>query len=173
MRDDRAWLRLLLGFAPWGGSAVIANTPRGIRNNNPMNLRRTRDQWLGLATQQTDPEYFQFIDLPHGLRAGGRVLLTYAERYGLRTVGGIVARYAPEHENPTDAYIDNVARDLNVRPGTKAGGYVDGDPIDVARRLRELMRSITKQENGAAAAMLHVPPSAYDAALMLLGLEVR
>ena len=27
--------------------------PRGIRNNNPLNIRRTKDQWLGMKKEQT------------------------------------------------------------------------------------------------------------------------
>ena len=35
--------------------------PRGIRNNNPLNIRRTaKDQWKGLRAQQTDASFCQF-----------------------------------------------------------------------------------------------------------------
>ena len=30
--------------------------PRGIRNNNPLNIRRSKDQWQGLRAQQTDAQ---------------------------------------------------------------------------------------------------------------------
>lgn len=158
--NARAWLWLLLGVALWGGGAIVTLAPRGIRNNNPGNLRRTKDKWLGLAAEQTDAEYFQFGRIELGLRAMGVVLLNYAERHRLNTVRAIVARYAPEHENPTDAYIANVAGRLRIGPD---------EPFDVHARLLDLMRAMVIQENGAAAAALHVPPSVYDAALMLLG----
>ena len=29
--------------------------PRGIRNNNPLNIRRSKDQWQGMRREQTDP----------------------------------------------------------------------------------------------------------------------
>jgi len=29
--------------------------PRGIRNNNPLNIRRSKDQWLGMKKEQTNP----------------------------------------------------------------------------------------------------------------------
>jgi hypothetical protein len=154
---------LLIAALVVAGGVAVSVLPRGIRNKNPGNLRRTGDKWLGLAATQTDPEYFQFATLEHGLRAMGRVLLNYYERHNLRTVAAIVARYAPEHENPTDAYIANVARALNVRPG---------DPIDVRARLPELMRAMVIQENGSTAERLHVPPAVYDGALALLGLRV-
>ena len=30
--------------------------PRGIRNNNPLNIRRSKDQWQGLRAVQTGPD---------------------------------------------------------------------------------------------------------------------
>ena len=31
-------------------------TPRGIRNNNPLNIRRSKDQWRGMAEVQLTVE---------------------------------------------------------------------------------------------------------------------
>ena len=40
--------------------------PRGIRNNNPLNIRRTaKDQWQGLRAQQTDASFCQFESLDY------------------------------------------------------------------------------------------------------------
>ena len=30
---------------------------RGLRNNNPLNIRRSADQWQGMATTQTDKSF--------------------------------------------------------------------------------------------------------------------
>ena len=43
--------------------------PRGIRNNNPLNIRRSKDQWQGLRAQQTDAQFCQFETLEYGWRA--------------------------------------------------------------------------------------------------------
>ena len=43
--------------------------PRGIRNNNPLNIRRGKDQWKGLRAQQTDASFCQFESLEYGWRA--------------------------------------------------------------------------------------------------------
>ena len=40
--------------------------PRGIRNNNPLNIRRGKDQWQGLRAQQTDASFCQFESLDYG-----------------------------------------------------------------------------------------------------------
>ena len=33
--------------------------PRGIRNCNPLNIRRSRDQWKGLLKVQNDKSFYQ------------------------------------------------------------------------------------------------------------------
>jgi hypothetical protein len=34
--------------------------PRGIRNNNPLNIRRSKDKWQGLSAQQEEkPPFFE------------------------------------------------------------------------------------------------------------------
>ena len=41
--------------------------PRGIRNHNPLNIRRTgKDQWKGLAEAQNDAAFCQFKSLEYG-----------------------------------------------------------------------------------------------------------
>lgn len=62
------------------------NKQRGLRNCNPLNIRRTADLWQGLAERQPDPEFFTFRSMPWGYRAAFIVLRTYCHKYGLRTV---------------------------------------------------------------------------------------
>ena len=59
--------------------------PRGIRNNNPLNIRRTaKDQWKGLRAQQTDASFCQFERLEFGWRAAFYLLTrTYYYKYRL------------------------------------------------------------------------------------------
>ena len=80
-------------------------TPRGIRNCNPLNIRRTaKDQWKGLAEVQTDRAFCQFKSLFYLLTR------TYYYKYRLYTIRTIIRRWAPSSENNTEAYIANVAR---------------------------------------------------------------
>ena len=69
------------------------NKQRGLRNCNPLNIRRTADLWQGLAERQPDPEFFTFRSMPWGYRAAFIVLRTYCHKYGLRTVRDIIARW--------------------------------------------------------------------------------
>ena len=79
--------------------------PRGIRNHNPLNIRRNgKDQWKGLAEAQNDAAFCQFKSLEYGWRAAFILLTrTYYHKYRLYTIRGIINRWAPPNENKTDA----------------------------------------------------------------------
>ena len=84
--------------------------PRGIRNNNPLNIRKGKDQWKGLRAQQTDASFCQFERLEYGWRAAFYLLTrTYYHKYRLFTIRAIISRWAPPNENLTATYIENVS----------------------------------------------------------------
>ena len=83
-------------------------TPRGLRNNNPLNIRRDGTAWSGLAQTQTDRSFCQFRTMAYGFRAAFVTLHTYIFKHGLGTVGQIISRWAPPCENNTRAYIRTV-----------------------------------------------------------------
>jgi len=96
--------------------------PRGIRNNNPLNIRRSKDQWKGLSDQQNDRSFFQFKSLEWGWRAAFYLLTrTYYHKYRLYTIRAIIRRWAPACENNTEAYIQNVARLTGIDPDKPLG----------------------------------------------------
>jgi len=120
----------------------MTTTPRGIRNNNPGNLRRSRDQWDGLRETQTDPDFFQFKTTIDGLRALAKTLLTYRRKHRIKTVRGIISRWAPAADkNDTAAYVADVANVLGVGPDDE----IDGEQRPMAQKL---MRAIIRHENG-------------------------
>lgn len=90
--------------------------PRGIRNKNPGNIRKSADKWQGLAPAQNDPAFFQFIGESFGIRALAKILLTYQSKHGLNTVRKIIGRWAPPNENDTEAYMQQVAKAARVSP---------------------------------------------------------
>jgi len=82
---------------------------RGIRNNNPGNIRHGID-WDGLDKDQSkDEEFSQFSTPEYGIRAMFKILKTYNNKYNLNTIEGIINRWAPPIENDTEAYIDFVS----------------------------------------------------------------
>ena len=91
--------------------------PRGIRNNNPLNIR-IGNTWLGEVKNPTDNEFEQFVHVSFGLRAGFILLKRYINRYNLNTIEKIISRWAPSNENNTHTYIDRVTKSMNINPDT-------------------------------------------------------
>jgi len=120
-----------------------SNKSRGIRNNNPGNIR-WGDEWQGLVpqAQRTDKSFCQFISSEYGIRAMIIILRNYQSKYGLKTITGIVKRWAPPNENDTQAYIRSVAT---------ATATAADKPIDLtdSRKLFPLLQAIIKHENGS------------------------
>lgn len=82
---------------------------RGLRNCNPLNIRRVAGtKWKGQSALQTDASFVCFNAMEWGIRAAFCILRTYARRYQCLSPADIVGRWAPPHQNDTDAYIRNV-----------------------------------------------------------------
>jgi hypothetical protein len=133
---------------------------RGIRGNNPGNLRKTADKWQGLAQLQSDPEFFTFKDPVYGIRALARTLISYQDKYGLRTIFAIINRWAPAVENNTNAYIDAVCK------RTRRGARTTLD-LHSHEDLRPLVEAIIWHENGSQP----YTRAQIDKALVLAGVE--
>lgn len=89
--------------------------PRGIRNNNPLNIRKGNN-WQGERNPQTDREFEEFATMVDGIRAA--MILAYNLITGrarschgkpCNTLDKLIARWAPPHENNTAAYLRHVA----------------------------------------------------------------
>lgn len=122
------------------GSAVTDMTlPRGIRNNNPGNIRHG-DSWRGMADSQPDAAFVTFTDPKWGFRAMVRILKSY-QRRGVRTLADIIGTWAPPIENNTAAYVASVAGRLGMNPG----GVID---LSDEQQVIDLLEAITLHENG-------------------------
>lgn len=91
--------------------------PRGIRNNNPLNIR-IGNTWLGERANPTDPCFEEFVTIEYGLRAAFIILRRYIRRYHKNTVPLIVSTWAPANENNTQRYIDIVCDKMGIGPDT-------------------------------------------------------
>ncbi len=120
---------------------MTTKQPRGIRNNNPGNIRRNGDPWQGLAKEQSDREFFTFKSAVYGIRALARLLITYQDKHGLCTIETIITRWAPAVENNTKAYILSVARHT---------GFSPLQTLDMHRfeHLKPVVEAIIQHENG-------------------------
>ena len=94
--------------------------PRGIRNNNPLNIRKGNN-WKGERQPQSDPSFEEFESIQMGLRAGFIILRNYqrislAPKMRANTIRKIINRWAPASENNTLKYIELVAKRSGLNP---------------------------------------------------------
>jgi hypothetical protein len=116
-------------------------TSRGLRNFNPLNIRKG-DPWLGLAHEQADPDFCTFESTIYGIRAAAKLLLNYQEKFGCTTIRMIVSRWAPTNENDTEAYVAAVCKAVSTEPNQP---YI----LRVAPNLCALIRAMCVHENGS------------------------
>lgn len=79
---------------------------RGIRNNNPANIRRSATKWAYLKPVQSDKQFCQFLEMRYGIRAFFILMRTYRYKFGLKTPREIINRFAPASENDVESYLN-------------------------------------------------------------------
>lgn len=90
-----------------------ADLPRGVRNNNPLNLR-VGNNWQGELSVNTDGAFEQFVSTAYGFRAAAKTIRTYQSKHGLMTINDIIGRFAPPNENDTRNYAQFVAGKMGI-----------------------------------------------------------
>ena len=150
------------------------NTPRGIRNGNPLNIRRseshqarlngrvstdedkvnirrTLTKWKGLRETQTDKAFCQFDSLAYGYRAAFILLKQYYRKYRLHTIQGIISRWAPPSDgNATSKYITFVCHKAGVEPAEQLP-FITEDPL----LWFCIVSAMAHQENGQTAGTMN------------------
>lgn len=126
------WTRIAAWLYPKKGYGLVRrdfrsnssfSNHRGIRNNNPGNLKQTspRQGWTGAVANPTDSTFEQFEFYVYGIRAMVK-LIRNKVRSGLDTpaqlIGSTQGGWAPAHvdANQTDAYIEFVADEADMNP---------------------------------------------------------
>jgi GH24 family phage-related lysozyme (muramidase) len=156
------------GSGSGGYGRSFSGPARGVRNNNPGNIRISNEAWQGKVPREsnTDGAFEQFTSYDYGVRALVLLLRNYL-RGGRNTVRAVIAAYAPpEDNNQTDAYVRFMIGRLN------AGGLnVTADsPLPVNRTtLRLLAQGIGRMENGEEC----ITDAQFDAGFALLSDDVR
>lgn len=123
-------------------------SPRGLRNNNPGNIRRNNDVFQGEVNPSRDKEFKQFTNMAHGYRAIFRILKNYHRNYHLKTIRKMIGRWAPENENNTEAYIKAVSDYAGIGPD-------DTISFDREQMIR-IVAGMSRVENGREADMSEV-----------------
>jgi hypothetical protein len=148
--------------------------PRGIRNNNPGNIRNVgggKNNWKGKVNLEDNrdgvrlkggkfmirKEFEQFKSMEFGIRAMTVLIRNYIKRYGLDTIEKIIPVYAPAVENNVEAYIKHVVRMSKIRRDAVID-YRDKET------LYSLIRAMCFHENGKHA----VNPTIWEMAWNML-----
>lgn len=97
--------------------------PRGLRNNNPLNIRHSADRFQG-EIAGTDESFKTFSSIAYGYRAAFVILATYLSR-GWNTLEKIIFHWAPPTENDTESYLSRVEK-LSGVPRDKELTAADG-----------------------------------------------
>ena len=124
---------------------------RGYRNNNPVNIDyNPANKWVGQTGVEPEGRFAQFIDMPHGYRAA--FVLLRGKGYigkGLNTIEKIISKFAPEKENRTADYIENVSRMTGI-PKDQVISRNDRDALTAIVYAMSIVENGTKvkDENG-------------------------
>lgn len=118
---------------------MAKTTARGVRNNNPLNIRyNQRNCWMGQTG--TDGQFCKFSSPKFGVRAAVMILQKYAGRDSKASILEIINKWAPESDgNNTEAYIATVCKAMGMHPA---------DTIDVrdSKTVVRLLYSMAKVE---------------------------
>ena len=132
--------RLFLLFSLYSSGSyadfVVPKT-RGFRNNNPGNIEK-HESWIGLSKKQTDKRFATFTHIEYGIRAMGKILDTYKNKYHITSVKGIVTRWAPKNENNAEKYTQFVKQYIDKRCSS----------CYAINRKIYIIQAIIKYENG-------------------------
>lgn len=132
------------GDRPGGGASgdwedapgTRSRAPRGIRNNNPGNLRSWGD------TPRVDG-FARFATPEAGLAAMIKNLQVQQSKHGLNTIAGIIGKWAPSSENETGSYVNSIV---------KQTGFGAHQPLDLTdkRTVAPLISSMIRHEGNSA-----------------------
>ena len=122
--------------------------PRGLRNCNPGNIRKSTDVFQGEIIPSKDKDFKQFQTMAHGYRAMFKLLSTYYRAYSLKTIRQLISRWAPRNENNTQAYVSLVA--------SYTGIAEDAPLMFTKEEMVKIVAAMSRVENGREATMTQV-----------------
>lgn len=130
--------------------------PRGLRNNNPLNIVISPNNWKGKKPKHlnNDGTFEQFDIIEMGYRAAFIILRKYIERYLCNTLEKIIRKWAPDGKKIEDNYIKRV----ESLTGISRNDVVDFNDRD---SMIKIVRAMAAVENGT---IVRVDPivRAYD-----------
>ena len=117
---------------------------RGIRNDNPLNIRHGKSQWVGVREKQTDKQFVQFTERVYGYRAAFVLLRNYIGK-GKDTIGKIIAKWAPSSDgNNTQSYINYVSKSTGINASHALRFEDKNDLVEVVRSMAHMESGIVE-----------------------------
>lgn len=112
---------------------------RGIRNNNPLNIRKGSN-WKGERPNQTDKAFEEFVSIEWGIRAGFKLMRNHITGFGgnrpkMNTLRKLIGVWAPMTENNTGRYINIVAAHVHMMPSDIINAYNESQMVKIARAM--------------------------------------
>lgn len=121
---------------------------RGLRNNNPLNIEKSKGTpWQGEIVPSKDSRFAQFTSMAYGYRAAFKLLYNYQHTHGCRRLEDFIKRWAPPIENDTIGYIRTVCRYSGIV------GLSDISVIDTTdeQQMTGIVSGMSYMENGEVA----------------------
>lgn len=119
---------------------------RGLRNNNPGNIKwNEANKWQGQVGK--DDRGFVIFDTPeNGIRALGIVALNYHLKHGINTLRAFGDRWAPPGNVPGSDNPEALPGQYGIDLAKRLGVHPD-EVFDFKGRLADLVQAIAKNEN--------------------------
>lgn len=122
--------------------------PRGMRNNNPGNLKYFGIGWQGEVG--SDGTFSIFSKYKYGIRAMLKDIQGDYRNKGKTTLQAIINEFAPGSENPTSSYIAKVVEWSGINANVPF--------LDNYQNWKDIVLAMTRFENGRVA----VTPAQFD-----------
>lgn len=130
------------------GKSIQGDATRGIRNNNPLNIRHSKNQWQGMKVQQNDKAFVQFKSRKYGYRAAFVLIRTYIEKHHANTIGKIIARWAPSQDgNNTLGYINYVSNTTGIAADEPLRFGNQKQMVGIVRSMAQMESGIIENED--------------------------
>jgi hypothetical protein len=125
----------------------VKQLPRGLRNRNPLNIRKSDQLWLGQTGN--DGAFCIFVSNEYGYRAAFKILKTYNTKYHIYSVREIISKWAPPSDgNNTRGYIERVCQLAGLRETDTI--VADTNDVEQQEKVKQLVQAMACVENGCA-----------------------
>lgn len=120
---------------------AINSQPRGVRNNNPLNIRKSPDKFQGEVLRLDEREFKTFSSIKYGFRAAFCIIRTYIMHHALCTIEKIIRRWCPD--DTADNYIKVVCHDTGLSPTEQLSFYNQGQMVSLVKAMARVETGYT------------------------------